>query len=288
MSTRKAPVCSHCLQTGHNKRSLICPLKGLEPAPRPEKEVTPNRWTPEKEEILLRLVKEGSLKPDWDKIAEAVGQAPGGCKTRYDELVTIDQQLEHLCGKISITDIIDTLSDKRTQCETCKDILYTPLYEWRGVSECPRCHKLHDTEQALLWKSLEERLTCMFCNRGHCYGIPLHFDHMNMFEKEESICLMVRRGDTLEQIMAEASKCQVLCKSCHAVVTCIENIVGFRRIKTNLTRSVNGTLKDGEVPTPEMITEAKEKYSDIYKKTLEPLYPIIKHLINQPPFTQSS
>jgi len=281
MSERKSPVCSHCLECGHTKASPSCPLKGLEAAPRPDKEISNIRWTPEKEALLICRVKGGPLKPDWEKIAEHIGHPAGGCKSRYDELVSIDQQLEDSCRKISITNIIDTLSEKRTQCDTCKDVFYIPLYEWRGVVECPRCHKAHDTEQASLWKSLDTHLTCIFCNRTRDDGVPLNFDHMNMFEKGDSICLMVRRGDTLEKILAEVSKCQVLCKSCHALVTAVENMVGFRRVKTNLTRSINGTLKEGEPPTPEMILEDKEKYSGIYNKTIEKLYPMMKQLVSQ-------
>ena len=56
---RKQPTCSHCLEEGHTKASPQCPRKGLDPTPRPEKVIAPNRWTPEKEQILLSLITKG-------------------------------------------------------------------------------------------------------------------------------------------------------------------------------------------------------------------------------------
>ena len=277
---RKAPVCSHCLETGHTKASPHCPRKGMEPTPRPEKEPMVNRWTTEKDELLLRLIKEGSLKPDWDMIAEATGQAVSSCKGKYSELVSPEQQVRDLAQKVSIADVVSALSEKRTQCATCSAVLYTPLSEWRGKSECPTCFSAHAAEQEQLWMSIEPHARCIFCSRGRSDGIPLHFDHINMFEKGDSVCTMVWRGDSVENIITEVTKCQVLCKSCHSVVTVIENMVGFRRAKTNLTRSVNNTLKEGEALTPEVAEELQIQYRELYRQTIEPLYPIIKQLIN--------
>jgi len=252
----------------------------MEPTPRAEKEPMVNRWTIEKGELLCRLIKEGPLKPDWDMLAEATGQAVSTCKGKYTELVSPEQQVRDLARKVSVTDVVSALSEKRTQCATCSSVLYIPLSEWRGKSECPTCFSAHGAEQEELWKSIDPHARCIFCSRGRSDGVPLHFDHVNMFEKGDSVCMMVWRGDSLEDILAEVTKCQVLCKSCHSVVTVIENLVGFRRAKTNLTRSANNSLKEGEAYTPEVAEDLHIQYRNLYRETIEPLYPIVKQLIN--------
>lgn len=251
----------------------------MDPIPPPEKEAATNRWTEDKEQKLLMSVKDGPLKPDWKTISEDIGMTESTCIHKYTELVSPEQQLRDSSDKISLDDIRQLLSEKLVECMTCKDVLYIPLCEWRGIRECPKCYKGHESEVNTIWKSIDPHLHCRFCKRERGDGIPLHFDHINMFEKGDSICMMVSRGDTPENILCEIQKCQVLCKSCHAVVTDVENLIGSRRAKTNLTRSINGTLKGGEILTPEMAAEIHLRYKDLYTQTMEPLYPLIMQLV---------
>jgi hypothetical protein len=57
---------------------------------------------------------------------------------------------------------------------------------------------------------------------------------------------MILRGDTLEDILAERRRCQVLCKDCHSYKTKREENLGFTRFKQIRTRAKNQAEKDGE------------------------------------------
>jgi len=79
---------------------------------------------------------------------------------------------------------------------------------------------------------------CSFC------GIKqkrMHFDHINMFEKGDSVSTMSYRGCSKEEIMAELNKCQLLCLTCHDKVTSMERKYGFMRRK----RLFNKILRTG-------------------------------------------
>jgi len=126
--------------------------------------------------------------------------------------------------------------------------------------------------------ALTSSTSCLFCERSK-HKIPFNFDHVNMFDKGDSICAMVHRGDTYELILDEIVKCQIICKSCHAVVTKLEHVVGFPRIKNTTTRALNGTSESGETLSVEKVEEIHREARDLYSKTFEPIYPLIKAFI---------
>jgi hypothetical protein len=277
------------------------------------------RWKPEDEEYLLLSVKTGPLVPEWDKIADAIGRSSAVCKTRYTELVTPFEQVRESSGKATKHDIDAIIAEKRSTCVTCHCVFYHPPWggsaeclkcykahpiveqittetsyrcdtcacdfntvprEWRGVKECLSCYSAHAYEIDLMWKTLiDPGARCRFCECDVACAVHFEFDHANMFEKGGSVCAMVRRGESVELIRAEIKKCQIVCKSCHWVVTELENRVGFRRAKTNMTRAANGSLKGGEKPTPETTEKLRAEYSAMYTATIERLYPIIKSAI---------
>ena len=81
---------------------------------------------------------------------------------------------------------------------------------------------------------------CNLCGipRGNdCIGF--HFDHINMFNKSDSVGSMVRRSYDMNLIMAEIDKCQLLCISCHELITKIEQKHGFITSKIRLTRGIS-------------------------------------------------
>lgn len=285
---RVQPTCSHCLEIGHTKASPKCPLKGKEPVTRIEKEPPSNRWTSEKEDMLISLVQQTICEPDWEQIAETVGLSISGCKAKYNERISPEEHIQYIVSRLKSEDIERFIVNKRTSCTDCKDVFYIPLYEWKGTTLCFKCHKAHEADIEATWKAIDDYLNCigssccLFCNRSRHDGMSMNFDHHNMFEKEDSICTMVRRGDTLEQILPELVKCQVLCKSCHNVVTMVETMVGFRRAKQQLTRNQNGTGKEHVTPmTPAEIVEKQTHYKELYAKSIEPLYPLIKQLLQR-------
>ena len=92
-----------------------------------------------------------------------------------------------------------------------------------------------------------------------------------MFEKGDSICCMVNNGDKICDICQEIDKCQVVCLSCHHLITDIERKFGFTRIKTSLTKKMNN-----EELTQEEYKDNVDYYQNIYKEKMEPIYNKLK------------
>ena len=76
---------------------------------------------------------------------------------------------------------------------------------------------------------------CSFCG---VQSEHMHFDHINMFEKVDSVSALAYRGCTKEEILAEINKCQLLCVPCHQKVTNKEHKLGFIRTKRRLNKSI--------------------------------------------------
>lgn len=174
------------------------------------------------------------------------------------------------------TELNSVIDKKITQCESCKKFSTDPLQEWRGVNECLPCYSVHKAEIDAIWEIVKPQFPCQICGRVWGCGVSFHWDHVNMFEKNDSVCVMVKRGDSVEKIMAEKDKCQVLCASCHSIVTDIENRMGFRKAKINLTRAHNGTCAGGARISPEEEAVLLAAYKKQYEEHLIPLYPKIK------------
>lgn len=96
---------------------------------------------------------------------------------------------------------------------------------------------------------------CTFCG---IIAENMHFDHINMFEKTESVSALAYRGCSKEEILAEIGKCQLLCVSCHQKVTNKEHNLGFIRTK----RILNTSIRRGD-DVEELRNKLKQKYSDI-------------------------
>lgn len=79
---------------------------------------------------------------------------------------------------------------------------------------------------------------CSFCGAN---DRRMHFDHINMFEKRDSISTMIYTGCSKEEIIAEINKCQLLCIQCHNKVTFMERKYGFMKQK----RRFNKLLRAG-------------------------------------------
>jgi hypothetical protein len=92
-----------------------------------------------------------------------------------------------------------------------------------------------------------------------------------MFDKEESVCTMVMDGFPIEQIYQEIDKCQILCDSCHAIVTHIERALGFTQEKRSLTRKLNLN----EITKEEHEIQLHE-YQKVYNEIMLPIYETIK------------
>lgn len=58
-----------------------------------------------------------------------------------------------------------------------------------------------------------------------------------MFNKEGTVGLMICRGADYQTIIEEINKCQLLCISCHTMVTAMEAKLGFLKAKRRNMKS---------------------------------------------------
>lgn len=80
-------------------------------------------------------------------------------------------------------------------------------------------NKLHKREKrAILKQQVIDSISthcCMKCGESR---LPcLDFHHRDKTEKTENISTMLHNGEDIQVIIKEASKCDILCRNCHAV-----------------------------------------------------------------------
>lgn len=89
-----------------------------------------------------------------------------------------------------------------------------------------------------------------------------------------SVCEMVRTGVIITDIYDEIDKCQLLCISCHKIVTKIEHLCGFIRFKRQLVKEYNDSTDVSKKVS--LISE----YSNIYNKFMSKIYETLKDKLN--------
>jgi hypothetical protein len=275
---RKPPTCSHCLCTGHTKASPQCPLKGSVSAPRPAPKPS-THWTDDQEKQLVEGVKTCPLPTDWAKIAAELGRKELSCRNRYHGLVEPLDEVR-VRGQLLAESpaFVQSIADSlRKACTACHRVFYDAGHDWRGEIECDECSRSHCRERRALWAGVESAYhSCEWCGRKRAEGACLQLDHLNMFEKGDSVCSMINRGDSLETILAEAAQCQVLCASCHSVVTSVERQLGLHRAKGSLTRSAANDEADLSA-----VSEGYAELADVYAAQMRVLYPLIRASMQQ-------
>lgn len=270
---RKPPTCSHCLQTGHTKASKSCPLLGKDPAPREDQKAS-NRWTEQQEALLVDMVHNEPIEVDWERIARCLEREETPCKNRYRSLVTPLEEVRIRVSKVSSDDIMALAEQEQSQCSTCSRVFYDAGHVWKDSLECDECYATHNAKRRDLWRQLEGMFSeCIWCSRKRVDGAVLQLDHLNMFDKSDSICAMVRRGESIEKMIEEASKCQVLCASCHALVTALERKLALHRAKNELTRAANAGLDSDEQK------QRHTSLAETYTTVMHPMYDILRKTI---------
>lgn len=129
-------------------------------------------------------------------------------------------------------------------CPRCGKLLPIDMFAWksqalgRRASECKPCHKElrrayyvanrdREIENAKLskrvrmprikadFKAFKKSLKCNRCGENH--PATLQFHHSDPSMKDGSLARMSRSGLSMEGIMREVRKCEVLCANCHAI-----------------------------------------------------------------------
>jgi hypothetical protein len=205
-------------------------------------------------------------------------------KSMYNELVSAEEHLESCLLNLECKDIQKVIEANKHICSDCKVNIYSNPCIWQGLEYCDECYYKKNMEEVkVLWEHVREysvknnKNYCNICNKTATFDNTMvsrfHYDHINMFNKTESICKMVREGSNIEDIYKEIDKCQLLCVSCHSVVTKVEVMCGFVRIKRQMTKEFSET--EEEEKRDKLIGE----YSELYKTFMTKAYNYIRSSI---------
>ena len=253
--------CKQCGELGHGIASTMCKINIL------------------KKESTKQKVKDYFLSQDgsddsshFEIVCDQLGISLNQCKEMYSEIPWLDL----LKRKNSVSSIVEQLTF--TRCDQCHKnkctIQSETLRTWKEKSICDKCFTDTFAEREKMWELVSnyKPIQCLFCNtKKENKEERFHFDHLNMFDKEDSICTMIMKGVPIEKIYQEMDKCQVLCFSCHQIITHMERAMGFTKQKKVLTRKLNLneiTKEDHEIQM--------QNYQKIYDEIMIPIYKTIK------------
>ena len=195
------------------------------------------------------------------------------------DLIDLDESepfvwTDHVIGT-NCAGIVSTIKAMASTCSTCEQVVYYSLKVWRGKKVCIECWK-HEKEvvSVELHSFLAEQYAkgCEFCGRKKIKNERFHFDHKNMFEKNYNVGCMIEHGCSKEELIAEIDKCQLLCISCHSIVTKFEFRYGFIHKK----RKFNIFLKK---KTEAEVAEYRQRLAEEYNAVIVPLYATIRSIV---------
>jgi hypothetical protein len=251
-------VCQNCHELGHYKSSVDCPLR---------KQIDLSLMKKIKAHVL-------GLDQDFESLAEELSISVNKCQDLYRQ-IPVDEFLEIEINRDIIGNLIKENSKICDYCHQLSIFTIESMKTWKDHELCDQCWWTHENEREELWNFINSLCNqCNICNKTKTSrGDRFHYDHINMFDKSDSVCNMVSRGDERDLIQSEINKCQLLCLSCHQLVTRIERIYPFTRIKTDLTRK-----KNLEQISEEDHQKECAKYNEMYKNKMEKIYSILKDL----------
>lgn len=264
-------VCKNCHELGHGITSTMCKIN-IEKHIKLKEKI--------KSYILSKNCLTNKTNDDYcNELSVILNITPNLCKSLYNEIPFI----ELLKREINITEYMEHVYTLTSQCNDCNKQLRC-LHEntnrrWRGQDLCDTCWFKYTEERNTSWERIKlyKPVICVICNaRQTNICERFHYDHLNMFDKKDSICSMVNEGLCIEGIYAEIDKCQILCLTCHHTVTDIENKLGFTRIKQHLTRSLNyGNITESEY------VEQTNHYQTLYEVKMKDIYEEIRKHYNK-------
>lgn len=260
-------VCKNCNELGHNTNSIDCRIY-----------IDKNNKLRQKIKniILTRDCLENKNIEDYcDELSTSLSISSNLCKTLYCE-IPLDGLVVN--QKMDINKYLNTTNQFSKKCSECnKKLLYIQVNTnriWKGNSLCDTCWSKYDDERELIWKQIKvyKPLQCSICSKQQIYSSErYHYDHINMFNKTKSICIMINEGVDIKEICCEIDKCQILCLPCHHIITDIEHKIGFTRIKSTLTRKLNQC----EI-TEEQHNEQMLHFQKIYEDKMNKVYTDLK------------
>lgn len=240
-------------------------------------------WSDKEKELFISAVQENPFDVDWSALATKFGRAETNIRNTYHKLIESSDHIDVCLGKCSKDTIISLLKSNTHECVDCHKAFYSLPKVWLDKEYCDICYTTNFTSDILKrWETIKEYSKSNdkdYCNICHIpveynnqIGTRFHFDHINMFEKSDSICNLVRNGTHIDTIIKEIEHCQVLCVSCHCLITQLENKCGFVRMKCNITRQYN---KDKDEETK---MKLEKEYLEKYKTFMSSVYDILRDI----------
>jgi hypothetical protein len=263
---KQRKVCKKCYELGHNITSVFCKINI------------------DKHKILKLKIKNYILSQNCleDKNIEdycielsiLLNITPNLCKSLYNE-IPLNELLDR---QINIDIYFKNINQLLKKCNECnKNILCIQAnthHIWNGNDICDTCWSKYTDYRNIIWEKIKtyKLIQCHVCSSIQTYTSErYHYDHLNMFNKVKSVCSMVNENVNIKEIYDEIDKCQILCLSCHHIVTDIEHKLGFTRIKQTLTRNLN----QGEI-TEEEYNKQTLYYQKIYEEKMKNIYKELK------------
>lgn len=261
-------VCKNCHEMGHDSKSANCKIN-LERNERLSKKI---------KQFLLsqNCLSEKSVDDYCDELSSMLNITPNLCKTLCNAIPAeelIDREMD-IDGYIHM---ITETADKCSECDKRLICIQANTHRvWKGAVMCDVCWGKYENERDEAWRRIKayKDVVCVICKTQQLHGAQrFHYDHLNMFNKGDSICSMVNNGTPIEDIFEEIDKCQVLCIQCHHIVTDIERRLNFTRIKQTMTRRLNA-----EEITPEEYDQQSARYQAIYEDKMMEIYGTLRKI----------
>jgi hypothetical protein len=242
-----------------------------------------------KEEELNYIINEIQCNPfdiDWETMTNQIHRTKDSIHRKYNEIVSAEEHLDCCLINIDKEDIMNLIKDLSHICIRCSMIFYSAPYIWRENEYCEDCHKSEFQEDITYrWEYIREysakqgKDCCNICKKKLIIDKDnirrCHYDHIDMFDKSNSVCTMIYTGIDLVEIIDEIDKCQLLCISCHNIITRIEHECGFIRVKRSIMKEYKDTNEDSKK------NELINTYSIIYNTFMESTYNYIKKIVNE-------
>lgn len=259
----KRKVCKQCYELGHNATSIHC-IMNAEQNKR-NIEIIKNYF------LLQELDSDNRLH--FDVLSKQMNITMDHCKLLYREIPRIEWTKRPFDLRKHME------SFPVTSCHECEKQVYmvqwNTVHTWKENKLCDTCYSKHAEDREQMWKQIDHyrKIECAICLSIKKYKEErYHFDHINMFNKENGIYSMVSDGSNMEDIHKEIDKCQVLCISCHHMVTSIERKTGFFEIKRDYTAAY---LKQTENE------ELNRVLQENYHKVMTPIYAEMRQILQE-------
>lgn len=143
------------------------------------------------------------------------------CAHKKIDLLTLEGLRK--CSKCGVTKPLDDfnrssrdVSKKTGYCRPCSNALGREYYRKNKGNlkkkEVRRHGEIKETVNNL------KKVPCADCG-GMFPTVCMDFDHLPQFEKSANVAELLRRKASLEKILEEVAKCEVVCANCHRIRT---------------------------------------------------------------------